>query len=812
MKRPLLVPIICFLFGILASNLTGISAAGTYAPVIVCAPVLAVFFLIAAIKKQKLFFFLLCLFFFLLGILRFTGSMAPEENDISRSISRIHQKVVIYGTVAGEAEWKGDFYARRLVFPLKTERLLMKGDERAVTGTVIVQLFAARKIPQLGEKLVVGGKISLPAGKRNPAGFNYKAHLNRMGVRAVMSSSKNDHYLRITVKKGPVLSIRRSLSAARSVSDNIIKKHLWGRARAVTRSVVLGLRSEITNEISDIFVRTGTMHILAVSGLHIGIVGAIIIGSLHLVRCPRNIIFLLAILGICAFALFTGIRTSSIRAALMGSFVFCSMLLERKTDVVYALVLSALIIIFLQPGQLFMPGFILSYLAVLSIIYVTPLTDAAFGVISRPFKERPAGRFRKYLLRSLSVSFAVWAGMMPVIASYFHIITPSVILSNLLAVPVLFVTVILGFGLLFTGLTGFLSPFANIIAGALNIIISFFMTTMQRISYIPFSFVRVSSPNWALITVFYTALAVVVVLSRRAKKYKSFIVIFFLFAANLFLWSEVTRGAPPSMRVTFFDVGKADASLLEFPDESVMLIDGGSGGKKTGGAGRYVLAPYLWQRGIWRIDGILLTHAHEDHIGGLLYVLKNFNVGTVIDGGVIGELPVPEEKLYKEFIGIIKKKNVRYLTVKRGDVIKGFPGVNFAVLNPPRDRSYGDLNNDSVVVKAIVEKGHSILFCADAESKAMKDMLCFGRMLKSDLLKAPHHAAGLGDGSIIREFVNEVQCAGAVVTNNSPRDLLNADLMEELARQRVDVHVTGESGAVIAEEAGNGLKVRGFCR
>jgi competence protein ComEC len=363
--------------------------------------------------------------------------------------------------------------------------------------------------------------------------------------------------------------------------------------------------------------------------------------------------------------------------------------------------------------------------------------------------------------------------MMPVIALYFHIITPSVILSNLLAVPVLFVTVILGFGLLFTGLTGFLSPFANIIAGALNVTISFFMTMMQLISHIPFSFVRVSSPNWALITVFYTALAIVVVLSRRAKKYKSLIVIFFLFTANLFLWNEVARGAPPSMRVTFFDVGKTDASLLEFPDESVMLIDGGSGGKKTGGgAGRYVLAPYLWQRGIWRIDCILLTHAHEDHIGGLLYILKNFDVGTVIDSGIITEFTPPEKELYEEFIGIIKKKNVRYLTVERGDVIKGFPGVNFAVLNPPRDRSYGDMNNDSVVVKAVSEKGHSILFCADVESRAIKDMLCFGRLLRSDLLKVPHHAAGLGDGSVIRDFVNKVQCAGAVITNNSLRNLL----------------------------------------
>jgi len=182
----------------------------------------------------------------------------------------------------------------------------------------------------------------------------------------------------------------------------------------------------------------------------------------------------------------------------------------------------------------------------------------------------------------------------------------------------------------------------------------------------------------------------------------------------------------------------------------------------------------------------------------------------VIDSGVV-VAGGREKKLYEEFMEIVKEKNIRYLKVGRGDLIKGFPGTEIIVLNPPRGRSYGDLNNDSVVVQVIMEKGSSILFCADVESKAIKDMLCFGSLLRSDVLKVPHHGAGLGEGAVIREFVNCVRCSEAVITNNISPAEVNPDLSKEFKKLRTSVHITGRSGAVIAEETNCGVKIRGFC-
>ena len=810
MKRPLLIPVILFLVGILASSLAGISATAEYVPIAVSAFILIVFLLIAIHKKQKLFYFLLCLFFFLLGIFRYAGSMAPGENAISGFLYNTPQEVLIHGTVTDTPEWKGASHARHLVFSLKANRLLMNEKEHPVTGTIRVNLFTPRERPRVGDTLAIGGRISLPQGRKNPAGFDYRTYLNRMGISAVLSSSKKDHYLKTGAEKGPLIFTRRLLSTARDRSDNVIRGHLSGTPRAITESVVLGLRGGITSRTGDVFTRTGTMHILAVSGLHVGIVALAIMGLLRLFRCPRNLMYFLTILGICAFAAFAGSRPSSMRAAIMGSFVLFGMSMGRKTDIVNALALSAFLITFFHPGQLFSPGFILSYMAVLSIIYVTPFTDAFLGVKPRVFGENSLAVTKRYLLRSLSVSFAVWIGMMPVIASYFRIITPSVVLANLVAVPALFVIVILGFGLLLAGFPGFLMPLAVLISGALNVIVPFFIKVMRTISQLPFSSVRVSSPDVILIAVFYMVLITAIIFFRRVKRRRALVVIFLLFAANLFLWNEISHRPPEELRVTFFATGKADASLLEFSDGSVMLIDGASGGRGTGmGAGRNILAPYLWQRGIRRIDCVLLTHADEDHIGGLLYVLENFDIGVVIDGGGVRKNEL-ERKLYREFRKIVKSKNIHYLITKRRDVIKGFPDTDFAVLNPPEGRSYGDPNNDSIVMKAVTEKGNSVLFCADAEAKAIKDMLCFGSFLKSDLMKTPHHGAGLGDISTVKEFLNRADCPCAVITNKSA-GCLNKDLMKAFREMGTRVYITGESGAVIAEETDHGFKLRGYC-
>ena len=827
MKRPLLLPIISFLLGVLAAGTSLLpSIAGfTSALITACIGFLLLAFLIR--NNEKAFIFSICLFFFFLGVFRYETSVTPRDNDISAYCTDEYRDVTVYGTVTSSPERKSSSYGRKLLFPLRchSERPAEGGESRNLTGTTLVSLYDPETRPRLGDQLVITGKIALPKGKTNPAGFDYRAYLSRKGITALMRASGKEPFIVTGTTGNPLILIKRKIADAREKADHIIRKYLKGVSEAITESAVLGIRGGIPDSVEDAFIKTGTMHILAVSGLHVGVVAMVILGLLSLFRCPRNLKYFLAILGICAFAVFTGSRASTVRAAIMGSFVLFSLSLERKPDILIALAFSAFLITFFQPGQLFDAGFILSYTAVLSIIYITPLTDTLFGVKPRSFREKRPETVKRWFLKPISLSVAVWTGMIPVIAYYFRIISPSVIIANLVAIPALFLIVVSGFGLILSGSIAFLAPASLLLSGLMNTAIPLFIGILEAFSRVPGSYVRVPSPSWWVIAVYYVSLIAViasgkgdcprrglspsgeaVIPSEAAKHHQTVIpseaakrpsrgislLIFLLLASNLFVWNEALIRPPGSTRTTFFDVGKADASLMEFPDGTILLIDGGEGGRETGlDAGRDVLAPYFWQKGIRKIDCVLLTHADSDHIGGLPYILRNFKAGTVIDGGYGFERPI-----YRNFRDIIKRRQITREEVTRGDIVKGLPETDLFILNPPEELS-GDANNDSIVFRTGTDEGPAMLFCADVTSQPMAEMLRCPTLLDADVIKIPHHGMGLGDMVIFKAFIDEVSPKYAIIPNTPNK--VNKHILKFLEDQGTVVYITGKTGAVTLE-------------
>ena len=830
MIRPLFLPVLCFMAGILAAG-----SAGFTVPVSIMFVILALFLLLLTglIGRQRLFYSLLCVFFFLLGAYRYTDSTAPGKNDIGFLATAEPQKVLLYGTVSAEPQSKGVQTGRYQSFPLKVEcivknpgtgtvpkdfkaritgtvpsRIVKKNEEeKPVSGTVLVKLFDTKEHPRIGDRLAIKGKLSLPPGKTNPAGFDYKTYLGRMGTRVILTSSGKSGYKKTGEAGGPVTNLRRAISKTADRADGIIKSKLSGVTRAVTRSVILGRRNGIDDDTEDAFVKTGTMHILAVSGLHTGIVALVIMAALSGLRAPKKAAYILTVLGVFAFAVFTGSRPSSMRAAIMAAFVIASLSLHQKTDIVNALALSAFAITFFRPGRIYDTGFVLSYTAVLSIIFITPLTDTFLGIKQMKLKDTKIERAKRVLLKSISVSLAVWLGMMPITAACFRIITPSVVISNLIAIPALFVMVILGFVLLLAGAVPIFSPIAWLASRALSAIVPFFIGLMRTFSKVPLSYARVSAPDIFTILLFYAALIAAIVLFHRKQKPRYQIVMFFLFAANIFVWNEIHQKPPETLQATFFNTGKSDASFLEFPDGTSFLIDGGASGQWSGrNIGRDVIAPYLWQRGIRKIDAIMLTHSHEDHVGGLPYILENFGVGTVIDNGTGTSDNPKEQELYEKFKDLLVEKQITTLTCGRGDVLNGFRDIKLMVFNPPKDSSHHDPNSDSIVIKALTKENNGIIFCADAGSVAAIGMLPFGSLLRADIIKVPHHGGSMGDMTVMKAFFKEVDSRYMVITNRN-KSKLSKSFTEYLKGYKGIVNITGSGGAVTFRETPKGWEI-----
>jgi len=273
------------------------------------------------------------------------------------------------------------------------------------------------------------------------------------------------------------------------------------------------------------------------------------------------------------------------------------------------------------------------------------------------------------------------------------------------------------------------------------------------------------------------------------------VLISILLALNVLTWRECAFSGGDELKVTFLDVGQGDSALVEFPGGGNMLIDAGSGGEERFDMGRLVVAPYLWNRGISHIDAVVVTHPHEDHLGGIIYVLKNFSVGAVIDNGV----PDNTSSVYGEYIRTIREKRMDHIVVGEGDTIEPFRDAKVFVLNPPEGGTPSETNDGSIVLK-IEYKKSGILFCGDVTSKAMSRLLySYGSFLRSDVIKVPHHGAKLGDYNTVKSFFSTISPAVSIISAGrfNRYRAPSADTIQIISCLKSSSYATNKNGAII---------------
>jgi competence protein ComEC len=281
---------------------------------------------------------------------------------------------------------------------------------------------------------------------------------------------------------------------------------------------------------------------------------------------------------------------------------------------------------------------------------------------------------------------------------------------------------------------------------------------------------------------------------------KSRLLIVLLLFVCIFIWVGVWQKSDV-LEVIFFDVGQGDAILILFPYGGNMLIDGG---EKI--QGERVILPYLRKKGIRKIDTVVLTHAHSDHVGGLIPVLKTLPVGLVVESG----LP-HTTGLYMEFLELIDEKKIPYKMVHRGQELTGFSGVKIEFLNPPHpflEDGGSDVNNNSVVIK-LNYGGVQFLFCADIEKEAERELLNYGSKLRSLIIKVPHHGSKTSSSW---EFIKEVNPEAAIISAGRGNRFGHPDSMTLMKYKRVgsEIYRTDVNGAIIISTDGRKYKLKKF--
>jgi competence protein ComEC len=600
---------------------------------------------------------------------------------------------------------------------------------RSATGRVAVSL-DGDPVEQLlpGDRVRFLQSLHVPRGFANPGAPDAARRAATDGVMAVTGLHDPAALIRLAGDSGGPL---RRIARWRARLLDAIRRHLDGERRALVASLVVGDRGEIARALDDDFRTAGVSHVLSVSGLHLavaawlfytGLVRLLLRLGLGLGRPVRRFAAAAALPAIVVYTFLTGAQVATVRACVVAIVWLAAVALDRRATAAGALALAALGVLLASPLELFDPSFQLSFAAALGT-----------SLLSLPLSSGPTAgpglRFVRWTARLCVASLAAIAATLPIGAFHFSQVAPMGMLSNLVVVP------LAELGIVPIGLCGAVLaalPGGGWPGGLLLQLAGCGAAWMA-------GFVRwfagwapswhVATPGAVEIVAWYGAL-VCLALGGRWRRWA--LLCAFIVAASV-TGHALSRHFSTTLRATFLDVGQGDACVLELPRGHAVVIDGGGSFDPSFDPGREVVAPFLWRRGIRRIDLVVMSHPHPDHANGLPSLVDQFAVGEIWTNGQESRLPALL-KLHEA----ATKRGVPFGTPRALSI----GGVALRPLAPldehgqvAPDAAWGE--NDNSLVLEVAYRGRKLLFTGDVEREA-ESRLATGPV---DVVKVPHHGS-----------------------------------------------------------------------
>ena len=607
----------------------------------------------------------------------------------------------------------------------------------------------------------------------------------------------------VVQQQAPSRSNAFVLSSLRSKLDQLIHRHVGAEQAGFASAILLGNREQLPPEHRELFLKTGTAHLLAISGLHVGILASIFLLAYRLGVLGRRWALLLTIAFVIFYAWLVEFRPPVSRAAILLTLFCTGRLIGRKGNDYSLLAIAGFIILLINPDDLFQLGPQLSFLAFATIIlfkdHIFPgfSEDPIDRLIrnTRPVEVRLLHQFGRKLRQAILVSGLIWVVGLPLVAKNFHLVTPVSLAVNPVVLFPIALSLFAGLGVcVFGGWLPIAGDLCGSVCGASLQTVSWCIATAEDVS---FGHWWAVGPSQLAIMGFYLLLAGFAIVSF-ANGYKASMRKFVLLWSGwiLFAWLLPTqceklyeRKTLGSFHATFLDVGHGSSVLLQLPKGQTMLYDAGSLASSNFAA--ETISNLLWEQGVGHVDSIVISHADLDHLNAVPNIVERFSVGKVY-------VSVPmlsgseDSEIVQELFSRLESRGVRYGEIGCGDVANVANETRLEVLLPPDAGTASSTNSDSVVLLIEVD-GKKILLPGDLEQNGLQLLLAL-EPTDCDVAMLPHHGS---KNSQPKEFVD--WCNPEILIVSAGGKKLDENVLRQVAAPERNVLTTARQGTIRVE-------------
>ncbi len=640
-----------------------------------------------------------------------------------------------------------------------------------------------------GYRIELKGNYNRGRGMRNPGEFDYAAYLRSKGLAGVLTSYRADG---IKILDNSENDLKSVLFSVRKSIDRIIYRYHEIRTASLLRGLLLADRSEIDQETKTEFINSGVVHVLAVSGLHVGFIAVIFLFLFG--RFNLYLKSLLTIAGLFTFLLITGSPPSVFRATVMAVVIIIAYLSGRSTNLFNSLALAAAIILLADPSELFNPGFQLSFAAVLSIAAVFPFFNSRISAL------RIKNKAIKWLLTFIGVSLSAQIGTLPLTLTYFGKLSIVALAANVVVIPL--IGVIVGVAIVTLAFAPILPAIASYYAAANELFCGFLFKFVNYISSFDYSFISIKSYSAGDALIFYVFVILFFYFYGKLKhtSAKSALALLSLSCILLFSGFDDKPILPEGkLDVMMVDVGQGDSFIVKFPDGKTALIDAGSASYYFDN-GKSVLLPLMDYLDIDKFDYGFVSHIDLDHYGGFMSLIREGKVKEIYKPKIDSSLKkdMRFENLIHKF-----KLPIRYY---RKEIINEGAAKIYVMNDSVFDSQAGLSSNDRSGFFKIVYGKSSFLFTGDMEARAEKYYSqAYGGFLKSDVLKVDHHGSRSGSTEI---FLSAVKPAFSLISAGLDNKFGHpaAIVIDRLRKIQSKIYRTDKSGAIVLSSGGNSVR------